>query len=98
MPFGLASAAAVFQRAMERLLGGLQGIKVYQDDILVYGRDEKEHNERVRGVLQRLEKSGLTLKAGKCKFNVHEIDYLGHKISSKGIEPKKELVDTIINF
>lgn len=98
MPFGLISAAGVFQRMMEHICSKVRGIKIYQDDILVYGSTKEEHDDRVRHVLKLLETNGLTLKAKKCKFNLTEIDYLGHKISASGIQPKKELVDTIFNM
>lgn len=35
MPFGIASAPEIFQRAMRRVLEGLAGIAVVMDDILV---------------------------------------------------------------
>ena len=45
MPFGLNTAPATFQRAMDNILRGLQGIHclVYLDDIIVYSTSLQEH-------------------------------------------------------
>ena len=51
MPFGLASAASVFQRIVEQVLDGLEGISIYQDDVLVFGKDKQEHDARLKAVL-----------------------------------------------
>ena len=37
LPFGVASAPAIFQCTMETLLRGLRGVSIYLDDILISG-------------------------------------------------------------
>lgn len=73
----------------------LTGIRVYQDDILIFGRDNSEHDEQVLKVLSRLHDYNLTVKIEKCRFRKESIDYLGHSISAGGVMPKVDLVDTI---
>ncbi|KRY16906.1 Retrovirus-related Pol polyprotein from transposon, partial [Trichinella britovi] len=70
MPFGLCNAPATFQRLMENALRGLtfKGCLVYLDDIIVYGRTEEEHLERLEGVLSRLQSVGLKIKPEKCQL------------------------------
>ena len=55
LPFGISSPPEIFQRDMSVLFRGQEGVEVYMDDILVHGRDEKEHEERLQNVLQILE-------------------------------------------
>lgn len=98
MPFGLISAASVFQRVMESILGVMQSVKVYQDDVLIFGVNLEQHGVRLRSVLKKLQDAGLTLRADKCKFNVEEIEYLGHSVSAAGIKPKIALVNSILNL
>ena len=47
MPFGLTNAPRTFQRAMTKLLGHLDFIRIYLDDILVIGKTREEHLENI---------------------------------------------------
>lgn len=97
MPFGLASAASVFQRAMYHIFKDVSNfVKCFQDDIL-FSKNEGDHFCHVKEVCQRLKRCGFTLKAGKCKFFCKLVEYLGHTLSGDGVVPKKSLVDAIIN-
>jgi len=40
MPFGLCSASEVFQKKMNDVVRDLSGVKVFVDDILVYGKGD----------------------------------------------------------
>ena len=55
LPFGISSAPEVFQRRMSRILEGLEGVVCQIDDILVFGKDQEEHDRRLYQVLKRLE-------------------------------------------
>ena len=54
LPFGIASAPAIFQRTMETILQGLPNIQCYIDDILITGTSEQEHIHNLEEVLKRL--------------------------------------------
>ena len=95
LPFGVASAPAVFQRTIESLLQGIQRVVAYIDDILITGESEQEHLKNLDEVLKRLEAAGLRLKAEKCKFMMAEVEYLGHRISKEGIFPTSAKVTAI---
>ena len=96
LPFGVASAPAVFQRTMENLLKGLNNVCIYLDDILVTGSSESDHLKNLATVLEKLEEAGVRLKKSKCHFMLSSIEYLGHKISEKGIQPTEEKVRAIV--
>ncbi|XP_069488835.1 uncharacterized protein [Ambystoma mexicanum] len=55
-------------------------------------------NTKLIGVLQVIQKSGLTLKLDKCNIKCNKVSYLGHSIDAKGISPKKELMDTTLSI
>ena len=55
LPFGIASAPGIFQRVIESLLQGINGVVAYLDDILVTGSTETEHLTALEEVLSRLE-------------------------------------------
>ena len=87
LPFGITSAPEHFQRRMNSLLLGLQGVLCVMDDIIVFGKNLQEHNSRLQTVLTRLSASGITLNSEKCEFSKNRLTFLGHVIDSKGISP-----------
>ena len=96
LPFGVVSAPALFQRTMENLLQGLKHVCVYLDDILVTGSSEREHLDNLAEVLKRLESAGMRLKRSKCEFMLPSVEYLGHKISDKGLQPTEGKIKAIV--
>ena len=54
MPFGLTTAPATFQRLMNNVLGGLEFVVIYLDDILVCSKNWREHLEHLRIVFEKL--------------------------------------------
>ena len=95
LPFGITSAPEHFQRRMSEILRGLEGVVCMVDDILVYGKDQEEHDERLREVLRRLQKSGLTLNKEKCQFRKNRVSFLGQVVDQSGIQPDPEKVTAI---
>ena len=85
LPFGVASAPALFQKMMDTVLQGIPGVICYIDDILVSGEDEGSHLKSLEEVFRRLEKHGFRLKQSKCDFLLASVEYLGHQISKDGI-------------
>ena len=100
MPFGLCNAPATFQRLMDLVLAGLQWSEclVYLDDVIILGRDFKEHLRNLRSVLQRLRDAGLRLKPSKCSFFQQEVKYLGHVISRTGISTDPDKTSRVLSW
>ena len=96
LPFGVASAPSIFQRVMELVLQGIQGVCVYIDDIHVTGQDDQEHLEHLEEVLRRLKEAGMRLKSEKCEYLRLSVDYLGHTISSEGLRTSDAKVQAIL--
>lgn len=100
MPFGLKGAPATFQRLMNQVLLGLQGLQcfVYLDDVVTYGSSLSDHAYKLRNVLNRLREANLRLQPAKCFFLQTEIIYLGHLCGVNGCQPdpnKVEIIDRI---
>lgn len=100
MPFGLRNAPATAVRLMETVLKGLNTkvCYVYFDDIIVFARDIPQLVERCFQVLTRLKSHNLKLKPAKCIFAVDSIMFLGHIISSKGIQLDPQRILDVKNF
>ena len=85
LPFGVASAPAIFQRTMDIILQGLSGVICYIDDILITGSSDKEHLANLEEVLKRLQYHGVKLKSSKCHFMQDSVEYLGQKLTGSGV-------------
>lgn len=94
MPFGLSGAPSTFQRLMNSVLMGINGVKafVYLDDIIIYATDLTDHESKLKEVFSRLDKHNLRLQTSKCQFLRREVIYLGHLITDKGVEPDPEKI------
>ena len=96
LPFGVSSAPALFQKAIEQVLQGLPGVQAYLDDILVTGKNDDEHLMNLEQVFMRLKDYGLKIKKKKCEFFKESVHYLGHVINSDGLHTSKEKVNAIL--
>ena len=60
------------------MLRGLHGVLCPMEDVLVYGKDQEEHDKRLEAVL--IQSAGVTLNPEKCKFSNDHLKFLGHII------------------
>ena len=74
LPFGIASAPAIFQRAIETILQGIPHVCVYLDDILITGANTNDHLQTLETVLTKLEEAGIRLKRSKCFFMLPSLE------------------------
>ena len=95
--FGINSASGIFQRHTETLLKDIERVLVFSDDIFISGCNKTDFLDRLQRVLHTLEAAGLRLNKDKCKWCLHEINYLGFKINSEGIKPTNEKIQAIID-
>lgn len=96
-PFGAKNSGAVFQANMDRIFrdGLLTRCVVYVDDILVFGKDRKEHDDNLEWVLNKCDEFNVKLKLDKCVFAQKEVKYLGYLVSGAEIKPIPSKVDKI---
>ena len=98
LPFGITSASEIFQRKMSDMLSGLDGVAVYQDDIIVAGNSRDEHDSRLEKVINIIKAAGLKLNKAKCSFRQKSIEFLGHVFSQNGISPDNRKVQAILEM
>ena len=95
LPFGVASAPAIFQRAMDNILQGIPRVQCYIDDILVSGLNDEDHLRTLERVLSRLQQNGVTVKKEKCYFLQDAVEYLGHVVDKEGLHATPEKLKAI---
>ena len=93
--FGTNSASEVFQKTISSIIQSIDGAKNISDDILVYGRTQREHDAALDKVLKALHLNGLTLNREKCEFNKTEVTFFGVVFKSSGISPDPLKVEAI---
>lgn len=96
--FGITCAPELFQKIMEQILSNCDGCFNFIDDILVFGRDESEHDTRLEAVLKQLRDYNVTINDGKCEYGVEELVFLGHNITRNGVTPTHDKVQAIKQF
>lgn len=96
-PFGARNSCAVFQAEMNRIFadGLYTRCAIYVDDILVFGRTRREHDDNLSWVLERAKEYNVKIKLEKCNFAKTEVDYLGFRISGQSIRPLESKVQTL---
>ena len=100
VPFGLTNAPAAFQNFMDNIFSDLlyKGVVIYLDDIMIYTKTMDEHITLVNEILSRLRKNNLTANLKKCHFHQESVDFLGHVISSNGIQMDPKKVSAIMEW
>ncbi|XP_063903271.1 uncharacterized protein K02A2.6-like [Zophobas morio] len=97
LPYGIKSAPEVFQTKFKSIFN-LEGVEVYIDDIIIWGRNRAEHDARLQAVLQIAKENNVKFNQNKCKFGVAKLKYMGHYISGRGIEPDNSKIEAVLNM
>ena len=99
MPFGLTNAPAVFQHMMNDIFREHLDdfVVIYLDDILIFSKNEEEHEKHVRLVLEKLRERGLYAKLEKCLFHQTEMEFLGFIATTDGLKMDPKKVEAIVS-
>ena len=100
MPFGFTNAPATFMDLMNRVFRPYldQFVVVFIDDILEYFRDEQEHEQYLKIVLQTFREKKLYVKLSKCEFWLKEVSFLGHIVYAEGIRVDPAKIEAVVNW
>jgi hypothetical protein len=63
----------------------------------MYGKDQAEHDARLREVLDRFRRANIILNE-KCQFSKSQIKWAGHIISGDGVSVDPDRLSAILNM
>ena len=91
LPFGLKNAPFEFSRIMFMVLGDLDFVEVYLDDITIHSKTFEDHMKHIETVMNKLDAANLKINLEKCSWCAEEITILGHVVSFNKImmDPRK---------
>src|ERR1043166_9111822 len=97
MPFGVTNAPAVFMDLMNRVCRPYldKFVIVFIDDILIYSKNKKDHENHLRTILELLKNEKLYAKFSKCEFWIREVQFLGHVVNESGIHVDPAKIEAI---
>ena len=100
MPFGLTNAPATFQCIMNEVLEPFlrKFVMVFLDDILIYSPSLEAHLSHLDQVFAKLREHKLYMKASKCSFAQHQLEYLGHIISCAGVSTNPSKTSAMLQW
>jgi hypothetical protein len=99
LPMGIKNSPDIFQAVINELLGDLDFVQVYLDDILITTDGSfQDHLQKLQLVFKRLEQANFRANLHKCFFARDELDYLGYWLTRRGLQPQPKKVEAIMRL
>ena len=98
LPMGSKVASNIFQRMLDSVYIGLPGVTGIADDMVIFGRNEEEHDRNLILFLETTRKNGLVLNKRKLQFKKQEVSFFSHRWNSTGIFPDPKKTESILKM
>ncbi len=100
LSFKLINDSASFQQYMNDVLWDFLNdfCQVYLNDILIYSKTQRKHQQHVKMILDHLWEADLQVNIRKCKFNVKETVFLEVIVSEQNLCMNSTKVKVIVNW
>ena len=98
LSMGSKVASDIFQRMLDSVYIGLPGVTGIADDMVIFGRNEEEHDRNLILFLETTRKNGLILNKRKLQFKKEEVSFFGHRWNSTGISPDPKKTESILKM
>ena len=98
MPFGMKNSPATFQRLINLLIAGLEGVDAYIDDVILYSDSWEHHLRTIKDFFDRLTEYNLTVNLVKSEFCHATVTFLGHVVGQGQVKPISAKVQAIAEF
>ena len=98
LPMGSKVASDIFQRMLDSVYIGLPGVTGIADDMVIFGRNEEEHDRNLVLFLETTRKNGLVLNKRKLQFKKEEVSFFSYRWNSTGISPDPKKTESILKM
>ena len=98
LPMGTVIASDVFQQKLDSVYIGLPGVTRIADDMIIYGKNDEEHDRNLIHFLETTQKNELRLNKNKLQFKKDTVSFFGHVWSARGISPDPKKINSILNM
>ena len=96
LPMGIKNSPDIFQEIINNMFCDLEFTSAYLDDILIISDGSyQDHLDKVKVVLERLQRANFRANMKKCYFAESNIEYLGYQVTRQGIQPQPKKVEAI---
>ena len=94
--FGPTNSSGIFHHKVTKVFTGLKGCITIHDNLLVFGKDEDEHNRNMAGMLERAKEKGVNLKLAKSMICAAEVKWFGRVYLAAGVSADPDKIDHIV--
>ena len=98
LPFGLCVSSEIFQKKLLEALGGLVGVICIADDVIIHGKNMEDHDQNLEKFLERCQQKGIKLNKQKMELRLNQIAFMGHIVTSDGLQADPEKVKAVSNM
>ena len=98
MPFDAKNSPDTFQRLVNKVISGLDGVAAYIDDVIIYCDTWEDHLRLIRTFFDRLSEFQLTVNLNISEFCHGTLTFLGHVVGQGQVKPIFAKVQAIYDF
>lgn len=98
LPFEISCAPEIFQGQLEQMLSEIPKVMNFQDDIVIWGNSEEEHDTMYAKVMGVMNENNVMLADDKLILKVTEAEFIGHRLTTKGVSPTNSKIVAVQTF
>ena len=95
VPFGLKTSQNIFQMIMDDIVAQCPGVLAIQNDVFIYGKDDRDHDANIIHLFNIAQKEGLIFNSSKCSIKQDSMTFFGSVFSTNGYSPDPEKIQGI---
>ena len=88
-------AQDVFQRKLDGISLSIPGVTGIADDMIIYDRNDLEHDKHLVNFFEVCRKNNLTLNCDKMQFRLPQVSFFGHQWSARGLSPDPKKIEAV---